>query len=95
MLFRSPRTGLQGALDPLGALQAERIVYVSCSPATLATDLKQLVEVHGYHLEAAGIADMFAHTSHVESVAVLRRGEPAELEKLRLAQAEGPPEKST
>lgn len=73
ILVDPPRTGLQDAVGPIGRLGAERLVYVSCSPASLAKDLGVLVRDHGYVLEAVGIADMFSHTAHVESVAVLRK----------------------
>jgi 23S rRNA (uracil1939-C5)-methyltransferase len=55
------------------ALGASRIVYVSCHPGTLARDLELLCHEHGYRLEAAGVIDMFPHTTHVESMAVLER----------------------
>jgi 23S rRNA (uracil1939-C5)-methyltransferase len=77
MLIDPPRDGamaLVGALAELRETRPEllprRIVYVSCSPSTLARDAGILVRQGGYVLRKAGVANMFPHTSHVESIAV-------------------------
>ncbi|MBC3861703.1 23S rRNA (uracil(1939)-C(5))-methyltransferase RlmD [Undibacterium jejuense] len=51
-------------------LKPKRLVYVSCSPSTLARDAGILVNGAGYRLSYAGVVNMFPHTSHVESMAV-------------------------
>jgi len=67
-----PRAGLAGkALRRTGALGASRIVYVSCNPTTLASDLQVLRDEYGYVLERCRPVDMFPHTPHVESVSLL------------------------
>jgi 23S rRNA (uracil1939-C5)-methyltransferase len=67
-----PRAGLAGkALRRTGALGAPRIVYVSCNPTTLASDLQVLRDEYGYDLERCRPVDMFPHTPHVESVSSL------------------------
>jgi 23S rRNA (uracil1939-C5)-methyltransferase len=53
-----------------GWLPPKRIVYVSCNPATLARDADILVHRAGYRCVSAGVINMFAHTAHVESMAV-------------------------
>jgi 23S rRNA (uracil1939-C5)-methyltransferase len=69
-----PRAGLAGkALRHLGRLGAPRLVYVSCNPTTLAGDVKTLREEYGYELLRARPVDMFPHTPHVETVALLER----------------------
>ena len=56
----------------------ERIVYVSCAPATLARDAGLLVNVAGYRCVQAGAVNMFPHTAHVESIAVFERDPQAQ-----------------
>lgn len=74
VLLDPPRAGAQEVLPVVVATRAERIVYVSCHPGTLARDAGILVNQHGYRLTAAGVMDMFPHTAHVESVAVFEHG---------------------
>jgi 23S rRNA (uracil1939-C5)-methyltransferase len=69
-----PRAGLAGkALRRTGALAARRIVYVSCNPTTLASDVQVLRDDFGYTLARCRPVDMFPHTPHVESVSLLER----------------------
>jgi 23S rRNA (uracil1939-C5)-methyltransferase len=69
-----PRAGLAGkALKRTGELGAPRLVYVSCNPTTLASDIKVLRAEYGYELVRARPVDMFPHTPHVETVALLTR----------------------
>lgn len=75
LLIDPPR---DGAMELVKSLPADkpphRIVYISCNPATLARDAEVLCHVKGYRLKAAGIANMFPHTAHVESIALFERG---------------------
>ena len=76
LVLDPPRSG---AMEVLGSLASNpsaapgRIVYVSCQPETLARDLGLLVNGLGYRLSSLAVADMFPHTSHIESVATLER----------------------
>jgi len=73
LLIDPPRDGAFELVKSLGGDNApKRIVYVSCNPATLARDAAELVQ-RGYALKAAGVMNMFPHTSHVESIAVFER----------------------
>ena len=70
-----PRKGCeQVVLETMVKMQPERIVYVSCDPATLARDVKYLRE-NGYELDRVKAVDMFPHTVHVETVVLLSKGE--------------------
>jgi 23S rRNA (uracil1939-C5)-methyltransferase len=74
LLIDPPRDGaleICKSLPDSGA--PSRIVYVSCSPSTLARDAGVLVNVKGYRLSCAGVVNMFPHTGHVESIALFQR----------------------
>lgn len=77
MLIDPPREGAIAVCQAIAGLGAEhgemkpkRIVYVSCSPSTLARDAGYLVHQAGYTLKQAGVVNMFPHTAHVESIAI-------------------------
>lgn len=68
-----PRAGCEKqVLETFAAMQAERIVYVSCNPASLARDLA-ILEEYGYETKDIQPIDMFPHTYHVESVALVEK----------------------
>jgi 23S rRNA (uracil1939-C5)-methyltransferase len=73
VLVDPPREGALAVARALAgsAARPQRLVYVSCNPATLARDCAVLVHEGQWRLTAAGILNMFPHTSHVESLAVL------------------------
>ncbi|HEX7557964.1 MAG TPA: 23S rRNA (uracil(1939)-C(5))-methyltransferase RlmD [Usitatibacter sp.] len=73
LLIDPPRDGALDICKELSADGPSRIVYVSCSPATLARDAGMLVHVKGYRLSKAGVVNMFPHTGHVESIALFER----------------------
>lgn len=70
VLIDPPRDGAVELVKSIHALSPKRIVYVSCNPSTLARDAQILVHQQGYRLVSAGVANMFPHTAHVESIAL-------------------------
>ena len=68
-----PREGAIEIVRSMPVAQVSRIVYVSCNASTLARDAGVLVNVHGYRFSAAGVVNMFPHTTHVESIALFER----------------------
>jgi 23S rRNA (uracil1939-C5)-methyltransferase len=73
-LLDPPREGAIALVKALPEERLTRLVYVSCNPATLARDAAVLVQQRGFELAAAGVANMFPHTAHVESIALFTRG---------------------
>ena len=68
-----PRKGCdETLLETMAEMNPEKIVYVSCDPGTLARDLKILSE-KGYKIEEVQPVDMFGHTMHVESIALIQK----------------------
>jgi 23S rRNA (uracil1939-C5)-methyltransferase len=75
VVLNPPRKGCdREVLDRVAQFAPERIVYVSCSPQTLARDL-DLLAIHGFHCEKVQPVEMFPQTPHVENVALLVRKE--------------------
>jgi 23S rRNA (uracil1939-C5)-methyltransferase len=72
-LLDPPREGAIALVKALPEERLSRIVYVSCNPATLARDSAVLVHQRGFALTAAGVANMFPQTAHVESIALFTR----------------------
>ncbi len=68
IVLNPPRSGAKGLEDDLASLGAEKILYVSCNPATLAGDLAALSK-KGYRLTRLQPMDLFPHTFHVETLA--------------------------
>lgn len=73
MLIDPPRDGALALVTNLPENGPKRIVYVSCSPSTLARDAGILVNEKGYRMLSAGVINMFPHTGHVESIALFER----------------------
>lgn len=72
-LIDPPRVGALELVKAMGCAAPARVVYVSCNAATLARDAAIMVHSNGYRLRAAGVVNMFPHTSHVESIAVFEK----------------------
>lgn len=73
VILDPPRKGCsKESLDEAYRLSKDRIIYVSCNPATLARDLKYLIQ-KGCTVESIQPFDMFCHTYHVENVAIIKR----------------------
>jgi len=73
VLLDPPRAGAREVLPVVGRCGARRVVYISCHSGSLARDAGHLVRDHGFSLVAAGVMDMFPHTTHVEAMAVFER----------------------
>jgi 23S rRNA (uracil1939-C5)-methyltransferase len=73
VVINPPRVGAAGLMEGLAALEPGRIVYVSCSPPTLARDMATLASL-GYRPARLAPFDMFPQTHHLETVALLERG---------------------
>jgi 23S rRNA (uracil1939-C5)-methyltransferase len=74
VLLDPPRAGARELALRMAAWRPRRVVYISCHPGSLARDAGILVETQGFRLIAAGVMDMFPHTTHVESIAVFEAG---------------------
>lgn len=71
VLLDPPRAGAREILPTVAQIRPRRLLYISCHPGSLARDVGLLVHEHGFALRSAGVVDMFPHTTHVESLAVL------------------------
>lgn len=67
-----PRDGAIQVIKQMGELDTNRILYISCNPATLARDAELLTK-QGYQIIKAGIIDMFPQTSHIETMVLFER----------------------
>jgi 23S rRNA (uracil1939-C5)-methyltransferase len=74
VLLDPPRVGARDVMRTIARLAPKRLLYISCHPGSLARDVGMLVHDHGFVLRATGVLDMFPHTTHVESLALLTPG---------------------
>ena len=77
VVLNPPRAGAKEVAPKLAALGARRILYVSCNPATLARDLRE-VTAQGFTLRRVRPVDLFPQTFHVEALTELIRSEPSQ-----------------
>ncbi|CAG0936600.1 23S rRNA (uracil(1939)-C(5))-methyltransferase RlmD [Thermoflexales bacterium] len=76
-VFDPPRAGCGArVIEAIVAQRIDRVVYVSCDPATLARDVRQLID-SGYALIEVQPLDLFPHTYHIETITLLRRANRA------------------
>lgn len=73
VMIDPPRSGALEIIQALPRFNPQRIVYVSCHPATLARDANELISHQGYRLTRTGIVDMFPHTKHMEAIAIFEK----------------------
>lgn len=71
IILDPPRAGAKELLPIIAEMNPEKILYVSCDPATFARDVGVLCNQYGYILDSVGIMDMFPHTKHVETMGLL------------------------
>jgi len=73
VVLNPPRKGCDPVvLEQVASLHPQKIIYVSCSPATLGRDL-EILSLSGYQVLKVQPVDMFPHTPHIENVALLSR----------------------
>ncbi|MFW5795260.1 MAG: 23S rRNA (uracil(1939)-C(5))-methyltransferase RlmD [Bacillota bacterium] len=72
IIIDPPRPGINPkALNKIAGINADKILYISCNPKSLAKDIKEL-KVHNYKLERFRAVDMFPHTKHLEVISILK-----------------------
>lgn len=72
ILIDPPRSGARAVVEEADLSNVERLLYISCNPATLARDAG-ILATRGFKLAKAGVMDMFTHTEHVEAMALFTR----------------------
>lgn len=72
VLLDPARAGASGIMSHIVSINPEKVLYVSCNPVSLSSDVKVLIE-NGYSLQKIGILNMFPHTGHIESMLLFSR----------------------